>query len=109
MEKIFEAALHNQTEVIKDYLKFGNVNLADSNKVSLLHYAAMGNSIEVANLLLDNYAKYTDEEKAQIKEVFEKVVELNKVLDKYDTDKKSYWEEYCLAVAQYFNTINISC
>ena len=56
MEKIFEAALHNQTEVIKDYLKFGNVNLADSNKVSLLHYAAMGNSIEVANLLLDNYA-----------------------------------------------------
>ena len=56
MEKIFEAALHNQTEVIKDYLKFGNVNLADSNKVSLLHYAAMGNSLEVANLLLDNYA-----------------------------------------------------
>ena len=59
--------------------------------------------------LLDNYEKYTDEERAQIKAVFEKVVELNKVLDKYDTDKKSYWEEYCLAVAQYFNTINISC
>lgn len=56
MEKIFEAALNNKTEIIKDYLKFGNVNLVDENKISLLHYAAMGNSIEVANLLLDNYA-----------------------------------------------------
>ena len=27
--------------------------------------------------LLDNYDKYTDEEKAKVKEVFEKVAELN--------------------------------
>ena len=30
--------------------------------------------------LLDNYEKYTDEEKAQIKEIFEKVAEIKKVL-----------------------------
>ena len=56
MKKIFEAALNNKTEEIKEYLRFGNVNLKDDNKNSLLHYAAMGNAIEVANLLLDNYA-----------------------------------------------------
>lgn len=53
--------------------------------------------------LLDHYEIYTDEEKAQIKEVFEKVVELNKVLDKYDVEKKSYWKEYVEAYNQYFD------
>ena len=56
--------------------------------------------------LLDNYDKYTEEEKAQVKEVFQKVADLNKVLDKYDVEKKSYWVEYCEAVSQYFTTIN---
>lgn len=56
MKKIFDAALNNKTLEIKEYLRFGNVNLKDENKNSLLHYAAMGNAIEVANLLLDNYA-----------------------------------------------------
>ena len=37
--------------------------------------------------LLDNYEKYTDEEKAQIKEVFQKVVDLNTVLDIYNKEK----------------------
>ena len=44
--------------------------------------------------LLDNYEQYTDEEKMQIKEVFQKVVDLNTVLDKYDVEKKSYWQEF---------------
>lgn len=52
--------------------------------------------------LLDNYEEYTDEEKAQIKEVFQKVAELNSVLDKYDIDVKLDWEEYSLACGQYF-------
>ena len=56
MKNIFEAALNNKTEEIKEFLRFGNVNLSDNNKNSLLHYAAMGNAIDVANLLLDNYA-----------------------------------------------------
>ena len=52
--------------------------------------------------LLDNYEKYTDEEKAQIKEIFQKVTELNTILDKYDVDVKVDWEEYAEAYGQYF-------
>ena len=52
--------------------------------------------------LLDNYEEYTDEEKAQIKEIFQKVAELNTILDKYDLDVKFDWEEYSAAYNQYF-------
>ena len=53
--------------------------------------------------LLDNYEKYTDEEKAQIKEVFQKVADLNTVLDKYDVAKKSYWSEFFEVYGEFFN------
>ena len=53
--------------------------------------------------LLDNYEEYTEEEKKQIKEVFQKVADLNTVLDKYDTDKKGYWTEFLTAYGQYFD------
>ena len=53
--------------------------------------------------LMDNYEKYTDDEKAQIKELFEKVAELNTILDKYDIDVKIDWEEYLSAYNQYFS------
>lgn len=53
--------------------------------------------------LLDNYEIYTDEEKAQIKDIFQKVADLNKVLDKYDVDKKSDWAQYLEIYALYFN------
>ena len=52
--------------------------------------------------LLDNYEEYTDEEKAQIKEIFQKVAELNTILDKYDIDVKLDWEEYLEVYGQYF-------
>ena len=52
--------------------------------------------------LLDNYEKYTDEEKAQIQEIFQKAVELNTVLDKYDVAKGNYWTEYFNAYGQFF-------
>ena len=52
--------------------------------------------------LMDNYEEYTDEEKAQIKEIFEKVADLNTILDKYDIDVKLDWEEYSAAYGQYF-------
>ena len=52
--------------------------------------------------LLDNYEEYTDEEKAQIKEIFQKVADLNTILDKYDADVKLDWEEYSAAYGQYF-------
>ena len=55
--------------------------------------------------LLDNYEKYTDEEKAQIKEIFQKVADLNTLLDKYDVDVEVDWQDYVLACGQYFNTM----
>ena len=52
--------------------------------------------------LLDHYEEYTEEEKAQIKEIFQKVADLNKVLDKYDVAKESYWSEFFAAYGQFF-------
>ena len=56
--------------------------------------------------LLDNYEEYTDEEKAQIKDVFQKVADLNAILDKYDIDVKLEWEEYLAAYGQYFGMVH---
>ena len=53
--------------------------------------------------LLDNYEEYTDEEKAQIKEIFEKVAALNTLLDKYDLDITLDWQDYLTAYNQYFD------
>ena len=53
--------------------------------------------------LMDNYEQYTDEEKAQIKEIFQKVADLNTMLDKYDVDVKFDWQEYIAAYGQYFD------
>ena len=52
--------------------------------------------------LMDNYEEYTDEEKMKIKEIFQKVAELNEILDRYDVDAKRDWEEYSAAFGQYF-------
>ena len=52
--------------------------------------------------LLDNYEEYTEEEKAQIKEIFQKVADLNSILDKYDIDARLDWEAYSAAYSQYF-------
>lgn len=55
--------------------------------------------------LLDHYEEYTEEEKTQIREIFQKVAELNTLLDKYDVDAKFDWQEYFTAVGQYFDTL----
>ena len=52
--------------------------------------------------LLDNYEQYTAEEKAQIKEVFDKAAALNTILDKYDVEKESYWTEFFNAYGCFF-------
>ena len=52
--------------------------------------------------LLDHYEKYTDEEKAQVKEVFEKASELNVILDKYDIETEFSWDAYFESVGRYF-------
>ena len=51
--------------------------------------------------LLDNYEKYTEEEKAQIKELFKKASELNVILDKYDIEIDFDWEEYFDSISRY--------
>ena len=53
--------------------------------------------------LMDHYEEYTDAEKKQIQEIFQKVAELNAVLDKYDIQVSVDWEEYLYACNQYFN------
>ena len=52
--------------------------------------------------LMDNYEEYTEEEKAQIKEIFQKVAELNTILDKYEIHVEVDWAEYSEAYGQYF-------
>ena len=52
--------------------------------------------------LLDNYEEYTEDEKSQIKEIFQKVADLNTILDKYDIDVKIDWSEYFILMGQYF-------
>ena len=44
--------------------------------------------------LMDHYEEYTEEEKAQVKEIFQKVADLNTILDKYDIAVKFDMEEY---------------
>ena len=56
--------------------------------------------------LLDHYEEYTEEEKAQIKDLFQKVAELNTILDKYDIETKFDWTEYLTAYSQYFEAIH---
>ena len=55
--------------------------------------------------LLDHYEQYTDEEKAQIKELFQKVADLNTILDKYDVENKLTWSGYINAVGRYFDNM----
>ena len=52
--------------------------------------------------LLDHYEEYTDEEKAQIKELFQKVSDLNAILDKYDIETEFNLEDYFTSLSRYF-------
>ena len=52
--------------------------------------------------LMDNYEQYTDEEKAQIKEIFQMTADLNTILDKYDIEKPMVWPEFLSAFDRYF-------
>ena len=52
---------------------------------------------------MDHYENYTEEERAQIKAIFQKVAELNSVLDKYDTEEKPYWTDFLDAYGQFFH------
>ena len=55
--------------------------------------------------LLDNYEKYTDEEKARVKELFQMAADLNSVLDKYDIEAQFDIEDYIDAINRYFDNV----
>ena len=55
--------------------------------------------------LLDHYEEYTDEEKAQIKELFQKVAELHAILDQYDIEQNFDWAEYLSAYNLFFDAM----
>ena len=57
--------------------------------------------------LMDHYEEYTNEEKAQIKEIFQKTAELNTILDKYDIEVEFDWNEY-IALMDQFN-VTLGC
>ena len=52
--------------------------------------------------LLDNYEKYTEEEKLRIRDIFETASALNAILDKYDIETEFCWQEYFDSVSKYF-------
>ena len=52
--------------------------------------------------LLDHYEDYTEAEKKQIKELFQKVSDLNAILDKYDIETEFAWQEYFDSISRYF-------
>ena len=52
--------------------------------------------------LMDHYEEYTEQEKAQIQEIFQKVAALNQILDKYDEAAEFAWQEYFNSVSLYF-------
>ena len=57
---------------------------------------------ELIEDLFDNYEIYTDEEKKQVREIFEQASELNALLDKYDVELPFDWQEYFDSVTRYF-------
>ena len=57
--------------------------------------------------LLDNYESYTEEEQLKIKEIFQKVAELNKDLDKYDDNREDFWVEYLAVYGQFFGPFGL--
>ena len=52
--------------------------------------------------LLDHYEEYTEEEQAQVKELFQKTAALNTILDKYDIETEFDWQEYLSSFSRYF-------
>ncbi|MGN1200895.1 MAG: hypothetical protein ACI4R8_01335 [Candidatus Caccovivens sp.] len=52
--------------------------------------------------ILDNYDKYSDEDKLRVKNLIEQMTKLNGVLDKYDKKKKSFWNKLTEAFNNFF-------
>ncbi len=57
---------------------------------------------EVVDDLMDNYDKYNDQEKEQVKNQMQKMINLNKTLDKYDPWITRVWDEIVKAFDNFF-------
>jgi len=79
-------------------------NKTEANKMQNEKKELLKKFKTVIDDLMDHYEEYTDEEKAQIKEIFQKVAELNTILDKYDIEAKFDWNEYFTLVGQCFDS-----
>lgn len=84
----------------KNKLKGIEVNKMKSEKKELIKKFRA-----VVEDLLDNYEEYTEDEKAQIKDLFQKVADLNTILDKYDVETRFDWTEYLALCSQCFDGI----
>ena len=82
------------------------LNKMEANKMQNEKKELLKKFKAIVDDLMDHYEEYTDEEKAQIKEIFQKTAELNTILDKYDIEMEFDWNEYIVSVGRYFSTIN---
>ena len=53
--------------------------------------------------IMDHYDEYTDEEKAQIQEIFKQASKLNIILDKYDIEADFDLDDYFSLMGRYFD------
>jgi len=57
---------------------------------------------EVVDDLMDNYEKYNDEETEQVKNQMQRMINLNKTLDKYDPWITRVWDQITKAFDDFF-------
>ena len=109
--------IQKEKEINKDLIKLTFINnykylfsLDPAGRLRLRE-----NNIELSTISTDiisymfttfNTYQISTLEKDQIKDVFQKVAELNKVLDKYDIELKNDWKEYLAICSEYFNSFH---
>jgi dihydrodipicolinate reductase len=108
-EIVGRVSIDGENGVPKTFAELGHVD-ADvvidfSHHSAISDVLAYGKAIGAAVVV--GTTGHTEEEKAQIKEIFQKTAELNTVLDKYDTESKFDWEEYFILVGQYFDATRL--
>ena len=93
----------NTDTVQKTYKCKTRLNKMEGNRMKNEKKELVKKFKEVIEDLMDHYEEYTDEEKAQIKDIFQKVTDLNTLFDKYDIELKFDWNEYVIAYSQWFD------
>lgn len=71
---IFNEIGKNNLIELKKFLQYGNINIVDKNKKSLLHYAVANGAHDCINVLLDNYIDVNLEDENKQTAVFEAAI-----------------------------------